>query len=156
MPANFTSRVYPYTNSCLLIGHRTPQFFLADHGTEPTKRRLHSIGFQTPTENLHLSDPNSTANLSSTNSTNSTPVTSLKTSPTQLPITMPRQRSGGRAPARPSVPARSNPAPTRQQQTRPATTYAPTGRPATAQQAPPAPAASQGPGLMGQMASTAA
>ncbi|KAI0535295.1 hypothetical protein GGR58DRAFT_479589 [Xylaria digitata] len=69
---------------------------------------------------------------------------------------MPRQRSVGRpaaAPARPSVPARAAPAPT-QQQTRPATTYAPA-------QAPPAPvaaapAASQGPGLFGQMASTAA
>ncbi|KAI8627856.1 hypothetical protein F5Y19DRAFT_157112 [Xylariaceae sp. FL1651] len=66
---------------------------------------------------------------------------------------MPRQRSSGRpaaAPARPAVPARAAPAPT-QQQTRPATTYAPA-------QAPPAPApqASQGPGLFGQMASTAA
>ncbi|KAI0854936.1 hypothetical protein F4860DRAFT_497877 [Xylaria cubensis] len=71
---------------------------------------------------------------------------------------MPRQRSAGRpaaAPARPSVPARAAPT---QQQTRPATTYAP------ASQAPPhaptatatAPAASQGPGLFGQMASTAA
>ncbi|KAI0099809.1 hypothetical protein GGR51DRAFT_384793 [Nemania sp. FL0031] len=68
---------------------------------------------------------------------------------------MPRQRSAGRpaaAPARPSVPARSAPAPS-QQQTRPATTYAPAQA-----QAPPAPApvASQGPGLFGQMASTAA
>ncbi|KAI1366703.1 hypothetical protein F5Y08DRAFT_300769 [Xylaria arbuscula] len=68
---------------------------------------------------------------------------------------MPRQRSAGRpaaAPARPSVPARAAPAPT-QQQTRPATTYAPAQA-----QAPPAPAptASQGPGLFGQMASTAA
>ncbi|KAK0729730.1 Sas10/Utp3/C1D family-domain-containing protein [Lasiosphaeris hirsuta] len=63
---------------------------------------------------------------------------------------MPRQRSG----ARPTAPAR-RPAPA-QQQTRPATTYAP------ATQAPhaPAPAAgaptSQGPGLFGQMATTAA
>lgn len=67
MPANFTCRVYPYTNSCPLIGYRAPQLFLADHGTEPTKRRPHSIGFQTPTENLHLSVPNRTANLPSTN-----------------------------------------------------------------------------------------
>jgi len=52
------------------------------------------------------------------------------------------------------VPARSAPAPTQQQQTRPATTYAAPG--AAAPQAPTAAAGSQGPGLMGQMASTAA
>ncbi|KAL1875143.1 hypothetical protein VTK73DRAFT_10280 [Phialemonium thermophilum] len=68
---------------------------------------------------------------------------------------MPRQRSAGRAPARPTVPARSTTAPNQHQQTRPAATYAP------AHQAPPAPAqqaapVSQGPGLFGQMASTAA
>ncbi|KAI0803880.1 hypothetical protein GGR55DRAFT_661398 [Xylaria sp. FL0064] len=65
---------------------------------------------------------------------------------------MPRQRPAARpAPARPSLPAKAAPAPSHQQ-TRPATTYAPA-------QAPPAPtaaAASQGPGLFGQMASTAA
>ncbi|KAI0192800.1 hypothetical protein F4808DRAFT_362431 [Astrocystis sublimbata] len=67
---------------------------------------------------------------------------------------MPRQRSGGRpAPSRPTVPARA--APTQQ---RPATTYAPAQQ---HQQHPPqgaaaAPQASQGPGLFGQMASTAA
>ncbi|KAH6855106.1 hypothetical protein B0I37DRAFT_363925 [Chaetomium sp. MPI-CAGE-AT-0009] len=73
---------------------------------------------------------------------------------------MPRQsRSSGRsAPSRPMVPARSAPAPTQQQQTRPATTYAaPHGAAGTAApQAPTAAAGSQGPGLMGQMASTAA
>ncbi|KAI2604763.1 uncharacterized protein GGS25DRAFT_501889 [Hypoxylon fragiforme] len=66
---------------------------------------------------------------------------------------MARNRSVGRsAPARPTVPARA-PAP---QQKRPATTYAPAQ---TGQQHPPAaaaPQASQGPGLFGQMASTAA
>ncbi|KAI1196353.1 hypothetical protein F5X97DRAFT_219474 [Nemania serpens] len=68
---------------------------------------------------------------------------------------MPRQRSAARpAPARPSVPARSAPAPTHQQ-TRPASTYAPAHSPAQAPSAA-APAASQGPGLFGQMASTAA
>ena len=70
--------------------------------------------------------------------------------------TMPRQSrpSARPAPTRPTVPARSA-APTQQQQTRPATTYAPSaGAPPTAM-APPQ-AASQGPGLMGQMASTAA
>ncbi|ROW10309.1 hypothetical protein VMCG_02124 [Cytospora schulzeri] len=69
---------------------------------------------------------------------------------------MPRQRSsgGGRsAPSRPTVPSRAPAAPTSQQQTRPATSYAaPTAQ--TPHQAPPA--ASQGPGLFGQMASTAA
>ncbi|KAL2023516.1 hypothetical protein VTK56DRAFT_2124 [Thermocarpiscus australiensis] len=75
---------------------------------------------------------------------------------------MPRQsRSTARAPARPSVPARTAPAPTQQQQTRPATTYAPSAAApsapnptAVAPQAPPT--TSQGPGLLGQMASTAA
>ncbi|KAI1392561.1 uncharacterized protein F4822DRAFT_391397 [Hypoxylon trugodes] len=66
---------------------------------------------------------------------------------------MPRNRSAARpAPARPSVPARAPAA----QQSRPAATYAPTQG---AQQHPPAqaaPQASQGPGLFGQMASTAA
>ena len=73
---------------------------------------------------------------------------------------MARQRSAGRsAPARPSVPSRA-PAP-QAQQTRPATTYAP-AQGAGAQHAPPTataqapPQASQGPGLFGQMASTAA
>ncbi|KAK4102151.1 hypothetical protein N658DRAFT_495507 [Parathielavia hyrcaniae] len=71
---------------------------------------------------------------------------------------MPRQsRSSARpAPARPTVPARSAPAPTQQQQTRPATTYAaPPSAPTSTPHAPTAPT-SQGPGLMGQMASTAA
>ncbi|KAK2074993.1 hypothetical protein P8C59_009158 [Phyllachora maydis] len=69
---------------------------------------------------------------------------------------MPRQRSSApsRSAARPSVPARAAPSPTQQQQTRPAATYAaPT---AQAPHAPGAPTASQGPGLFGQMASTAA
>ncbi|KAH8882679.1 hypothetical protein GQ53DRAFT_700533 [Thozetella sp. PMI_491] len=67
---------------------------------------------------------------------------------------MPRQRSAARPPARPTVPSRAPSAPTQQQQTRPATTYAPQQQHA----APPAQAApvSQGPGLFGQMASTAA
>ncbi|KAL2180885.1 uncharacterized protein P884DRAFT_216513 [Thermothelomyces heterothallicus CBS 202.75] len=74
---------------------------------------------------------------------------------------MPRQsRSSARpAPSRPTVPARSAPAPTQQQQTRPATTYAaPSATPSapTTPQAPTATAGSQGPGLFGQMASTAA
>lgn len=70
---------------------------------------------------------------------------------------MPRNRSAGRAPApsraptRPTVPA-SNPMP---QQQRPATTMAGPQH-AAPQQMAPAPAASQGPGLFGQMASTAA
>ncbi|KAI0475811.1 hypothetical protein GGR56DRAFT_639713 [Xylariaceae sp. FL0804] len=69
---------------------------------------------------------------------------------------MPRSgggRSGGRAPARPTV-SRA-PAPT--QQTRPATTMAAPAQQQHHQQAPAAPQqASQGPGLFGQMASTAA
>ncbi|KAJ4416063.1 hypothetical protein N0V82_006986 [Gnomoniopsis sp. IMI 355080] len=70
---------------------------------------------------------------------------------------MPRQRSARSAPSRPTVPARSSTSPQSQQQTRPAASYA---APATQapHQAPPAGAAptSQGPGLFGQMASTAA
>ncbi|KAK3996495.1 hypothetical protein QBC44DRAFT_403628 [Cladorrhinum sp. PSN332] len=70
---------------------------------------------------------------------------------------MPRQsRSSARpAPTRPTLPARA-PAPAPKQQTRPATTYAaPTSAPHTS--APPSAAApSQSPGLLGQMASTAA
>ncbi|KAI1077476.1 hypothetical protein F5B20DRAFT_551360 [Whalleya microplaca] len=63
---------------------------------------------------------------------------------------MARQSRGSRPAARPSYPAKA-PAP---QQTRPAATYAPAQNahpPAAA-----APQASQGPGLFGQMASTAA
>ncbi|KAK4461394.1 hypothetical protein QBC42DRAFT_339064 [Cladorrhinum samala] len=69
------------------------------------------------------------------------------------------QKSSARpAPSRPTVPARGAPAPTHQQQTRPATTYAPSAaRPSQAPNAGgAAPTASQGPGLLGQMASTAA
>ncbi|KAK3693793.1 Sas10/Utp3/C1D family-domain-containing protein [Podospora appendiculata] len=80
------------------------------------------------------------------------PTTHKKTKPN-----MPRQRSSGgaRAPSRPTVPSRSA-AP--QQQSRPATTYAPTAQQphAPAAAAPTAAAPSQGPGLMAQMASTAA
>lgn len=74
-------------------------------------------------------------------------------------ITMPRQsRSTARAPARPTVPARAAPAPTQQQQTRPAATYAPSAgaHPPSASTATPQAPTSQGPGLLGQMASTAA
>lgn len=71
---------------------------------------------------------------------------------------MPRQRSmgGGRsAPSRPTVPARSSTTTGHsQQQTRPAATYA--APPAAAAQAPTPAASSAGPGLFGQMASTAA
>ncbi|KAI0428028.1 hypothetical protein F5Y09DRAFT_314494 [Xylaria sp. FL1042] len=67
---------------------------------------------------------------------------------------MPRQRPAARpAPARPSLPSKAAPAPSHQQ-TRPATTYAPAQAPPAPAAA--APAASQGPGLFGQMASTAA
>ncbi|KAK4117435.1 hypothetical protein N656DRAFT_773556 [Canariomyces notabilis] len=71
---------------------------------------------------------------------------------------MPRQSRGStaRAPARPTVPARAPAPPTQQQQTRPATTYAPPAAAAPSAVAPQAPTASQGPGLLGQMASTAA
>ncbi|KAM4065005.1 CHCH domain-containing protein [Hirsutella rhossiliensis] len=67
---------------------------------------------------------------------------------------MPRNRSAARpAPSRPMAPAR---APQPQQQ-RPATTMAaPSQQHAPQQMAPPAAAQSQGPGLFGQMASTAA
>jgi hypothetical protein len=68
-------------------------------------------------------------------------------------VAMPRQRGGsaGRAPSRPTVASRPAPAPA-QQQTRPATTMA-----APPQAHPQAGApTSQGPGLFGQMASTAA
>ncbi|KAK7985064.1 CHCH domain protein [Apiospora saccharicola] len=67
---------------------------------------------------------------------------------------MARQRSAGRPASRPTV-SRAPSAPS-QQQTRPAATYAPAQGQRT--QAPPAgaPQASQGPGLFGQMASTAA
>lgn len=71
---------------------------------------------------------------------------------------MPRQRSVGRAPSRPTVPARTSTQPQTQHQTRPAATYA---APATQapHQAPPtaqAPTSGGGSGLFGQMASTAA
>ncbi|RFU28130.1 hypothetical protein B7463_g8195, partial [Scytalidium lignicola] len=66
-----------------------------------------------------------------------------------------QSRSGGRAPSRPTV-APARPAPP-MQQTRPATTsaYPPAHPPASAPPAPPA-QTSSGPGLLGQMASTAA
>lgn len=66
---------------------------------------------------------------------------------------MPRQRSVGRAPSRPTA-AASAPKP---QQTRPAATHAapPASHPPS-QAMPPQAAGSQGPGLFGQMASTAA
>ncbi|ODA78635.1 hypothetical protein RJ55_06017 [Drechmeria coniospora] len=65
---------------------------------------------------------------------------------------MPRQRSVGRAPSRPT--AAAAPAP---QQHRPATTMAaPPTHAAPPQQMAPAPVQSAGPGLFGQMASTAA
>ncbi|KAK1758534.1 hypothetical protein QBC47DRAFT_374995 [Echria macrotheca] len=68
---------------------------------------------------------------------------------------MPRQRSGARPTPAPRRPA---PAPTQQQQTRPATTYAapPAQAPPSHAAAPPATTSSQGPGLFGQMATTAA
>ena len=71
---------------------------------------------------------------------------------------MPRQRRGpapSRSSARPTV-APARPAPSAQQQTRPATTAA--YPPAQKTAAPPAqaPTQSNGPGLFGQMASTAA
>ncbi|EGU77104.1 hypothetical protein FOXB_12402 [Fusarium oxysporum f. sp. conglutinans Fo5176] len=67
---------------------------------------------------------------------------------------MPRQRSVGRAPSRPTA-AAPKPAP---QQTRPAATHAapPAAAHPPAQAMPPQAAGSQGPGLFGQMASTAA
>ncbi|KAI1334713.1 hypothetical protein F5Y15DRAFT_284101 [Xylariaceae sp. FL0016] len=82
-------------------------------------------------------------------------LTSHKSHKSHKSLKMPRQsRSAGRAPARPTVPAK---AATPQQQ-RPATTYAPAQ--GASQPHPPAqaaaPQASQGPGLFGQMASTAA
>ncbi|KAK4199717.1 hypothetical protein QBC40DRAFT_281321 [Triangularia verruculosa] len=66
-------------------------------------------------------------------------------------------RGPARAPARPTVPTRSAGPPTQQQQTRPATTYAgpQTGAPNAAAPTAGAPT-SQSPGLMAQMASTAA
>lgn len=72
---------------------------------------------------------------------------------------MPRQRSsgGGRsAPSRPTVPSRAPVAPTSQHQTRPATSYAAPTTQKPHQAPPAAQAGSQGPGLFGQMASTAA
>ncbi|KAI1212527.1 uncharacterized protein F4807DRAFT_457324 [Annulohypoxylon truncatum] len=66
---------------------------------------------------------------------------------------MPRNRSAARpAPSRPTVPSRA-PAP---QQTRPAATYAPAHQQHGPAPTATAPQASQGPGLFGQMASTAA
>ncbi|KAF5970082.1 hypothetical protein FCOIX_10615 [Fusarium coicis] len=67
---------------------------------------------------------------------------------------MPRQRSVGRAPSRPTA-AAPKPAP---QQTRPAATHAapPAAAHPPAQAMPAQAAGSQGPGLFGQMASTAA
>ncbi|KAI0883841.1 uncharacterized protein GGS22DRAFT_166217 [Annulohypoxylon maeteangense] len=66
---------------------------------------------------------------------------------------MARSRSAARsAPSRPTVPARA-PAP---QQTRPAATYAPAQQQHAPAPTASAPQASQGPGLFGQMASTAA
>ncbi|KAL1837063.1 hypothetical protein VTJ49DRAFT_4315 [Mycothermus thermophilus] len=74
---------------------------------------------------------------------------------------MPRQsRPSARAPTRPTVASPRAPAPPQQQQTRPAATLAapPTSAPSTPNPmaTPQTPAASQGPGLFGQMASTAA
>ena len=76
-------------------------------------------------------------------------------------IKMPRQNRGrpapapSRAPSRPTAAPAARPAAPQQQQTRPASTAA--YPPQAQHQAPPAaPQASQGPGLFGQMASTAA
>lgn len=77
---------------------------------------------------------------------------------THLPTAMPRQKSAGRAPASraPARPTTTSSYTTPQQQ-RPATTMAaPPQHAAPPAQHAPAPQASQGPGLFGQMASTAA
>ncbi|KAH8168156.1 hypothetical protein CIB48_g88 [Xylaria polymorpha] len=66
---------------------------------------------------------------------------------------MARQRPTSRPTARPTAPARAAPT---QQQSRPATTYAPAQAAPAPTATAAAPAASQGPGLFGQMASTAA
>ncbi|KAH8907932.1 hypothetical protein BR93DRAFT_926957 [Coniochaeta sp. PMI_546] len=68
---------------------------------------------------------------------------------------MPRQRSAGRAPARPSVPSRAPSNPTHQQQTRPAS-YAAAPPAAAAHPPATAQAPSMGGGMLGNIASTAA
>lgn len=109
--------------------------------------KLYPGVFLHPQPQLQTSAINTTF-FSSLNSCRDTSHTHTHTS------TMPRQRSAGRAPSRPTVPSRAPAAPTSQQQTRPATSYAAPNQ-APHQPAPQAPA-SQGPGLFGQMASTAA
>lgn len=117
-------------------------------------RRIRSIDSSVAAPRAFSPTSTSTPNLRNKTSHFSRLCTLLETTPSthKLTHTMPRQRSAGRAPSRPTVPSRAPAAPTSQQQTRPATSYA---APATQTPHQPAPT-SQGPGLFGQMASTAA
>ncbi|EGO51585.1 hypothetical protein NEUTE1DRAFT_125262 [Neurospora tetrasperma FGSC 2508] len=117
-------------------------------GPRPARRPAYPHSF-----NDHRRHHNHTHPLPQTAKTSVALIYATQQQPHQQEDKMPRQSRGS---ARPSVPARKPVAPTNQQQQRPASTYAP---PTAAPHAPPAAAAapvSQGPGLFGQMASTAA
>ena len=83
---------------------------------------------------------------------------SLPNSTKHTLIIMPRQSRGRAAPSRPTAAPARAPVSTSTPQTRPASTaaYPPAGAQTKTQQAPPQQQTSQGPGLFGQMASTAA
>ncbi|KAK3489359.1 Sas10/Utp3/C1D family-domain-containing protein [Neurospora hispaniola] len=116
-------------------------------GPRPARRPAYPHSF-----NDHRRHHNHTHPLPQTAKTSVALIYATQQQPHQQEAKMPRQSRGS---ARPSVPARKPVASTNQQQQRPASTYAP---PTAAPHAPPAAAApvSQGPGLFGQMASTAA
>lgn len=90
-----------------------------------------------------------------TTRTHTIPISAISLLPLQNPSNnMPRQSRGPAAAPRRPVAAPARPSPPAPQQTRQASTTA--AAPPQQQQAPPAQAGSQGPGLFGQMASTAA
>ncbi|KAJ6789487.1 hypothetical protein PWT90_00288 [Aphanocladium album] len=116
-------------NQPVFADYHSPSFHFSSHHQDPSSFFVAHLGICLRARPDVLISPNRTH-------------TNLK---------MPRQRSAGRAPARaPTRPTAAAPAPAAQQ-ARPASTMA-----APPQQYQQAPAQSQGPGLFGQMASTAA
>lgn len=152
--------------------HRSPHSLSVSHHVASNWPR--STGFQSSPARLQARQPillgpgfTHTKLLSTTDLDKPLPTvlpqpqhTSYTNQPNHIQLKMPRQRSAGRAPARPTVPSRAPANPTHQQQNRPATTHAPAHAAAPTAGAPPAgmqaPVASGGGGMLGNIASTAA